>query len=118
MYQQGDIVSVPFPFTDLSQSKLRPAIIISNNSINTTGDVIIVMITSQSKLDGINILIDESQVTNPLPFNSYVRCHRIVTIENHLIVKKVSEANSQLINKVIEAIKELLKEDSSVKLED
>jgi mRNA interferase MazF len=50
MFQRGDIVSVNFPFTDMHGEKLRPAIIISNEIVNQTGDVIIVMITSKFKM--------------------------------------------------------------------
>jgi mRNA interferase MazF len=48
-YQRGDIVLVPFPFTDLSSTKKRPALIISNDEVNVTGDFTVVMITSQDK---------------------------------------------------------------------
>jgi mRNA interferase MazF len=37
-YQRGDIVSVLFPFTDVSQTQKRPALILSNPVINQTGD--------------------------------------------------------------------------------
>ncbi len=33
MYNQGDIVLIPIPFTDLSNSKRRPVVIISNEII-------------------------------------------------------------------------------------
>ena len=38
MYKQGDIVVVKFPFTDGSQFKKRPALVISNDIVNKTGD--------------------------------------------------------------------------------
>lgn len=37
-YQQGDIVVVDFPFTDVSQTKRRPALVLSNQTVNQTGD--------------------------------------------------------------------------------
>jgi mRNA interferase MazF len=33
-YKQGDIIFIPFPFTDLSNKKQRPAVIVSRHSIN------------------------------------------------------------------------------------
>jgi mRNA interferase MazF len=38
MFEQGDIVSVAFPFTNASTSKRRPALILSNHKVNQTGD--------------------------------------------------------------------------------
>lgn len=44
----GEVVLVPFPFTDQSGTKKRPAVIISSNSYNTTRrDLVIMAITSQ-----------------------------------------------------------------------
>ena len=43
---KGDIVIIPVPFTDNKGYKLRPAVVISNDTIHQTGDVVIVQITS------------------------------------------------------------------------
>ena len=46
--ERGDVVLVPFPFTDLSDTKRRPALILSSGEYNeATGDVIIAQITSR-----------------------------------------------------------------------
>ncbi|MBI4311949.1 MAG: type II toxin-antitoxin system PemK/MazF family toxin [Chloroflexi bacterium] len=43
---RGDVVLVPFPFTDLSGSKYRPAVVVSDDSYNrTTRDIVIGQIT-------------------------------------------------------------------------
>jgi mRNA interferase MazF len=46
-YKKWEIVLVPFPFTDLSSAKRRPALIVSPDSYNTGKDVVIAYITSQ-----------------------------------------------------------------------
>ena len=47
-YRRGDIVLVPFPFTDLSFTKKRPALVVSPDKFNEHAqDVVLVAITSQ-----------------------------------------------------------------------
>jgi len=46
-YRQWDLILVPFPFTDLSTIKRRPALIISPEDYNQSGDLIIAFVTSQ-----------------------------------------------------------------------
>lgn len=47
-YSFGDIVLVPFPFTDQSPTKKRPAVIVSSDPYNRQRpDIIIVAVTSQ-----------------------------------------------------------------------
>jgi mRNA interferase MazF len=49
MPEQGDIVLIPVPFTDLSSRKRRPAIVISSSAYNrSTTDVVIVAMTSST----------------------------------------------------------------------
>jgi mRNA interferase MazF len=47
MYERGDVVLLPFPFTDLSATRTRPAVVVSVNAFEqTTGDFTVAMITS------------------------------------------------------------------------
>jgi mRNA interferase MazF len=46
-YKKWDVVLVPFPFTDLSSAKRRPALIVSPNLYNAEKDVVIAYLTSQ-----------------------------------------------------------------------
>jgi len=47
-YEFGDIVLVPFPFTDQSATKKRPAVIVSSNAYNQSRpDIVIMAATSQ-----------------------------------------------------------------------
>ena len=51
-YRRGDIVLVSFPFTDLSSSKRRPALVVSPDPFNEQGqDVVLIAITSQEPDD-------------------------------------------------------------------
>lgn len=59
MFKQGDIIVVKFPFTDGSEFKKRPALIISNNRLNSTEDFLIVQITSKLHSDGLSININD-----------------------------------------------------------
>ena len=46
--ERGDVILVPFPFTDLSDTKRRPALVLSSRDYNdATGEVIIAQITSR-----------------------------------------------------------------------
>jgi len=50
-YSFGDVVLVPFPFTNQSGAKKRPAVIVSSNAYNTKRrDLIILAITSQVRI--------------------------------------------------------------------
>ena len=55
-FVKGDIVVVPFPFSDLSQSKRRPALILATLEGD---DLILCQITSQTVRDTYAIAIDD-----------------------------------------------------------
>ena len=113
MYTRGSIISVPFPFTDLTSSKPRPALVISNDEwLKNTGDVIVVMITAKHHKDGINIPIEKDDLDFELPKESYVRCHRIATIDHKIIINKIGEVKPQLMERVRSAVAVIMSPDS------
>ncbi|HEX5217953.1 MAG TPA: type II toxin-antitoxin system PemK/MazF family toxin [Verrucomicrobiae bacterium] len=93
-YKTGaNVVLIPFPFTDLSTTKQRPALVVSSDAINTTREgVIVVAITSQipARLANDELLIPASDLKAcGLPRASIVRFGKVVTLHQQLIVKAI-----------------------------
>ena len=88
-YKRGDIVLVPFPFTDFSTLKQRPALIISSDAFNRSReDVILVALTSQidSASKGGNYSIKGAeQKRSGLLREGVVLVGKIITIDQRLI---------------------------------
>ena len=112
-YNRGDIVILPFPFVTQTgmQQKARPALIISDHSIERRyNDVILVAITSQ-RIDEIKqteLLIEEGTPNfkqTGLVKTSVVRCEFIMTIPAKLIVRKLGKLTESLQNKVDNILK-------------
>jgi mRNA interferase MazF len=110
LYQRGDIVAVQFPFTDISQTKKRPAIVISNATVNATGDYLLVQITSQVKVDFLSISIDSSDFYgNPLPLKSFVRIHKVFLLNESLIINKITSVNTSFLTSLIDTLVKLVR---------
>ncbi len=103
MYKQGDIIIIPFPYSDLTENKLRPALIISNSKLNKSEDRICCLITSKIHVNDIDIKKTDFESGN-LPFKSAVRPHRIFTIHEGIIKKKLCSIKPALYDKVIERL--------------
>lgn len=93
-YNQWDIVLLPFPFTDLSASKKRPAVVISPTSYNSGADTVVLFMTSKmdiSPKEG-DYQIKKWQFAN-LPKPSQTRM-KFATIDNSFILKKIGTIHS------------------------
>lgn len=108
MFNQGDIIFVKFPFTDGSDFKKRPALIISNSKLGSSQDCLLVQITSKLNKDGLSISISKEDCIKELPLKSYIRPHKIFTIHKSLILSKISEVNKIFLKKVSDKIFELI----------
>lgn len=108
MYEQKDIVLMPFPYSDLTASKLRPALIISNSLLNNTEDRICCLITSMPTEKG--ILIEKNSFSSgKLPFKSWIKAYRIFTINKKIIRKKLCTVNDNFYEKVLNEINNYIK---------
>ena len=122
-YNQRDIVLVKYPFTDLTGSKLRPALIISNKKVNKSGDYIFVMITSK-KLKGNFLQISSDMIETPFKQKNgkdvvnYLYCKKISTIEEGQVQQKISELKSEYYDNIYSMITDNLKlEESLIEIE-
>jgi len=103
-YKKSDIILVPFPFTDLTSTKRRPALIISPDEYNTGADVVIAFVTSKMDLKyrtG-DYKIEKWGKSN-LPKPSMIRM-KFATIDKSIIIKKLGKlqnTDSKLFNKLL-----------------
>ncbi|MBS3079846.1 type II toxin-antitoxin system PemK/MazF family toxin [Candidatus Pacearchaeota archaeon] len=108
MYEQKDIILIPFPYSDLTGSKKRPALIISNQKLNKSDDRICCLITSNIRSDDIEIK-KENFKEGTLPFKSALRLYRLFTIDKRIIIKKLCTINNNFYENIIKQINEYIK---------
>ena len=110
MYEQGDIVLIPVPFSDLTNRKQRPVLIISNDSYNkATEDIVVVAITSQLKdLDYSVVIESKDLVEGELKTKSAVRTDKVYTPSKVIVRKKFGQVNSHVLKSVRVKINELI----------
>ena len=106
-FVKSDVVVVPFPFSDLTQAKRRPALVIAQLEGD---DVILCQITSRTVRDTYSISLEDLDFeTGNLRQSSNIRPNRIFTADSHIILYKVgtlkASKHSEVINKIIEIIR-------------
>ena len=107
-FVKGDVVVVPFPFSDLTQAKRRPALVIAELEGD---DLILCQITSQSVGDRYAVSIDESDFeTGTLRRKSNVRPNRIFTADRHIILYRVGHLKPEKTVQVIEGTVSILRQ--------
>jgi len=104
MFKQRDIVLIPFPNSDLTGSKLRPALIISNETL-LGNDKICCLITSNPLAEKDSILINKNDFEKgDLPFKSWVKCYRLFTINEKIIRKRLCLVKNSFYKKVTHSV--------------
>jgi mRNA interferase MazF len=105
----GDVVIVPFPFSNLTQTKRRPALVVAGLAGE---DLILCQITSQSVADeyAVSILAEDFS-SGGLNQNSNVRPNRIFTASQSIIAYKSGEILPSKLAQVIDKIVEILNAD-------
>ncbi|MGN6211437.1 type II toxin-antitoxin system PemK/MazF family toxin [Parafilimonas sp.] len=110
MYKQGEIVLVPFPYSDLSASKRRPAlVVVSNNLYNGRfPDIVVCVITSNLYKDNFSVELNDNNLQSGiLPESSIIKCHKLFTIEQSRIIKKFSKVKDDKLKEVISMLHNL-----------
>jgi len=107
-FVKGDVVVVPFPFSNLSGSKRRPALVLTD----LRGDDIMICQITSKQTDDIfaQALKPEDFVSGSLPIDSFIRPLRVFTADKHIVFQKIGQITPERMNKVIDAIVFTLKQ--------
>jgi mRNA interferase MazF len=105
-FVKGDVVVVPFPFSDLTQAKRRPALVL----VRLAGDdVILCQITSQTVQDQYAISLRQSDFVNgSLQRDSNIRPNRLFTADRNILLYRVGTVSNAKLAEVVECLKQIL----------
>jgi mRNA interferase MazF len=103
----GTVVLIPFPFSDLSRSKLRPAIV---PAAADRDDLVLCQVTSNPYADESAVELTSADFeTGTLQRTSYARPGKLFTANSMLIVGKVGLLKAAMRDRIIESIIAILR---------
>jgi mRNA interferase MazF len=95
MFERGDLLLVPFPFSDLSAAKRRPVLALT--APDGYGDFIALPVTSRAHAERGVPLTSADLLRGTLPVPSWIRTDRIVTLNASLVIKSVGRVSDEII---------------------
>ena len=99
LFARGDVVIIPFPFTDLSDQKLRPALVLADLS---GLDLILCQITTKRARDRYAIDIDQTDFeVGSLRYPSTIRTNKIFTLERTLVRDRLGRLTITMTHEVV-----------------
>ena len=102
----GTVVLVRFPFSDLSRSKLRPAVVLADTERN---DWVLCQVTSQPYTDPLAVQVTNSDlVSGSFRKDSYARPGKVFTANAGIMTKQIGELKPEKLEEIIRAIISLL----------
>ena len=111
--KKGDVVLISFPFTDLSNAKVRPALVISNESYNVCQDDIVLLLIT-SKVDNIHtddylLKSDNPEFTDTgLKQSSVFRTSKIQTLKKTLLMRNLGVVGTSTLSEIDNRLRKFL----------
>src|SRR3954454_7804826 len=102
MPERGDLLLVPFPFSDLSATERRPVLALTTP--DSYGDFIALSVTSRPQAEHGLPVTASDLVTGLLPAASWIRTNRIVTLTASLVVKTVGRVSERILAAAVERV--------------
>jgi mRNA interferase MazF len=101
----GEVVVIPFPHTDLTVGKRRPALVI----VDLPGqDLILCQITSRARSDAFSVPLDSSDFERgQLAQASFIRPQRLFTVEHRVILYSIGKVQAAKLNEVLGKVRAL-----------
>lgn len=111
MISQRDIVLITFPFSDLTTTKVRPAIVLSNDKYNRNSqDFVAVPLTSNLRFKDYAMLITSNELeTGKLIVDSKAKVDRIFSVSKQLVRMRIGRIRCDVHEKIMRMLLELLR---------
>ena len=109
-FVSGQVVVVPFPFTDLSSAKVRPALVLASLS---RGDVVLCQITSQAAghPQAVPIQPSDFEPGGALRRDGFALPHRVVTANEACVQRAVGKLKPDKLNQIREPVCAVIRQD-------
>jgi len=106
-FVRGDVVVIPFPFSDLSQAKRRPALVLAKLDGD---DLVLCQITSQATRDRYSISLEAEDFSEGrLSQSSSIRPNRLFTGDRAIVLYKAGSVLTRKLDQVVERMIEILR---------
>jgi mRNA interferase MazF len=108
--KQQELAWIKIPFSDFSQTKIRPALVISNNDYNSKcEDIVICAVTSNLQKAAYSISLEQKDlVSGSLQIESRIKADKIMQIDKKLAIRAFAKINEKKFDETIAEIKKLL----------
>lgn len=93
---KGDIVLIPFPFSDLSGSKTRPALLL----ITGPTEITLAFISTQLNWKDANDILLKSSNANGLKRDSILRLSKLATLDRDLALGRIGTVDAKTLKQV------------------
>ena len=105
-FVKGDVVVLPFPFSDLTNSKKRPAVVIAQL---TGDDVLVCQITSKTISDHYGIAVSSDDfATGKLHQDSNIRPNRLFTADSSIVLYRAGKLTANKMAEVTAKIVQIV----------
>ena len=104
MFKKGDIVLVPFPFTDLSGEKVRPAVVVAEDR----EDICMVFISSvKSRENKYTLhLVEKKARLFGLKKESWIKVSKVATLEKKIILGIIGALDKDVLKELQKILKD------------
>ena len=110
MYKQGDLLLIPVPFSDLSSTKRRPVLVISNDQYQVAlEDMLVAAVTSNLRENRFVVALEQQHMREGnLPKPSCIRADKLYTLAQSTVIKKIGSVRPDRLTMIRTCIADLI----------
>lgn len=109
--RRGDVVEVDWPYSDMTGSKKRPAIVVQADFLNgLIDDTIVVQVTStRHGLPGTEVMLDPAvEIASGLRRVCVASCTNILTMDQAILLRSIGSVSDAILQQITDCLKTVL----------